>query len=332
MIDSMKKLIEQFPQNISDALEIASLKPINKSSTFINNVVICGMGGSGFGGKLISDWLINHIEIPVILCSDYDIPKFVNANTLFIASSYSGNTEETISAVNKAKNKNAFIIGVTSGGKLKSFCEEFEYQCILIPGGKPPRTQLGYSMVQLVHILSALNLIEPTFLNNIQDIPLFLEEEIEAIQNTARELAIFIHRKDLRIYSTTNDEALCIRARQQFNENAKILCSHHVIPEMNHNELVGWAGAHEKIAVLLIVADELSTQNAKRFAFFEEVISSKTKHLFQLNSKGSNIVEKSIYAIHVIDWASYYLSEMNDVDATEIEVINKLKHSLSNAN
>jgi glucose/mannose-6-phosphate isomerase len=324
----MKNLIQSFPTNLLQALEIAKANPLVKNYQQFSNCMICGLGGSGIGGKLVAAWLENQLAIPVNFCQDYDLPKYVNNKTLVIASSYSGDTEETISAVEQAHQKGAAIIAITSGGKLEAFCKKFNYTCILVPGGNPPRTQLAFSIVQLTHIFGELGMINKETLNQFEQAAQLITSEANAIHEEAKKIAEFIHEKELIIYSDAQNEAIAIRARQQFNENAKILCSHHVIPEMNHNELVGWAGGKENHAVLLLHTGNLNTQNQKRFAFSKEVIQTKTRNIYEMVTKGDTQIGKAIYLIHTIDWASLYLAEQNEVDPIEIGVIVHLKNSL----
>jgi glucose/mannose-6-phosphate isomerase len=332
----MKTLIQNFPNNLLQALEIAHENPLKKNyppirqaqGSAFNNLLICGLGGSGIGGRLVANWLYNDLDLPVGLCQDYTLPKYVNQKTLVIASSYSGDTEETLSAVEEAHAKSAAIIAITSGGKLAEFCKKNNYQFILVPGDNPPRTQLAFSIVQLTHILSELGLIKKETLNQFEQAVALLKKEEAAIHEEAKSLANFIHGKELIIYSDAKDEAIAIRARQQFNENSKILCSHHVIPEMNHNELVGWAGGNENHAVLMLHTGNVHPQNEKRFEFSKTVIKTKTQHIFELTAQGTSTIIRSLYLINVIDWASYYLAEMNEVDAVEVGVIVNLKNSL----
>lgn len=324
----MKTLIQNFPINLLQALEIANENPLRKSYSQFNNILICGLGGSGIGGRLVANWLYNDLDIPVALCQDYTLPKYVNQKTLVIASSYSGDTEETLSAVELAHAQGAEIIAITSGGKLAEFCKKHNYEYILVPGGNPPRTQLAFSIVQLTHIFGELGLIKKEILNQFELAAENLKSEEEAIRLEAKRLADFIQGKELIIYSDAKDEAIAIRARQQFNENSKILCSHHVIPEMNHNELVGWAGGKENHAVLLLHTGNVHPQNEKRIEFSKAVIESKTQHIFELKALGESTIVRSLYLINVIDWASFYLAEQTNVDAIEIGVIVHLKNSL----
>lgn len=324
----MEQLIRNFPDNLVQALQIAKDNPLKGKYPEINLVMICGMGGSGIGGKLVASWFQNELKVPVICNHDYTLPNYVNENTLVIASSYSGETEETLAAVKEAKQRGAAIVAVCSGGSLAAFCKANNYDCILIPGGNPPRTQLAFSLVQLTHILAALKLIGAHHLNSFKTAAELLRRESESIQAQAKDLADFIFKKELIIYTEAKDEAIAIRARQQFNENSKILCLHHVIPEMNHNELVGWEGAKPEHAVLFLHTGELHPQNKKRFSFSKEVFETKTEHIFVLHENNYSLIENNIFLIHIIDWASYYLALKNNVDPLDIKILNTLKRSL----
>ena len=326
----MRNLIAAFPENLTQALEIATNSPLTKSCPTFNNVVICGMGGSGIGGKLVASWIADEMTIPINFCQDYTLPNYVNNKTLIIASSNSGNTEETISAVEEAHKKGASIVGICSGGKLEAFCKQWNYDCILVPGGNPPRTQLAFSIVQLVHIFAEINLINKEKLNEFVSAGELLNSNNDEIHADAKEMANFIDKKELIIYSEAKDEAIAIRARQQFNENSKVLFNHHTIPEMNHNEMVGWYGGAERYAVLFLDTNDWHAQNVKRLAFSIETIQTKTNAIKVLKAKGESQLIKALYLIHIIDWASLYAAEKNEVDSIYIGVIDNLKASLQN--
>lgn len=324
----MIKLIKNFPNNLVEAVEIAKNNVFEKKYSDVQNVLICGLGGSGIGGKLVSQWFENELKVPVTICQTYNIPNFVNRHTLVIGSSYSGNTEETLSAIKQAHDHKAQILAVCSGGKLAEFCQNNGYEFILVPGGNPPRTQLGFSIVQLTQFFIEAGLIESDSLNLFLDAAEVLHRNTEEIKSKAKELCDFIFSKNLIIYSTSEYEGVAIRARQQFNENSKILCSHHVIPEMNHNELVGWAGGTDSHAVMLIRTNDEHPQNVKRFEFTKKVLSNKTKSILEIEANFKHRIINSLCLIHIIDWSSVYLSERMYVDPSEINVINSLKKSL----
>lgn len=326
----MDKLIAAFPDNMTEALLIASRATIDPSKHPIHNILITGMGGSGIGGKIVSQWVQDEIKIPVVLINDYNLPEFVNENTLVIGSSYSGSTEETMISLEKAKDKGARIIGICSGGDLKDFCFENNFNCIIVPGGRPPRTQLAYSVVQLVNILVQLGLIGADKLAQISSSKELILDNLEEIKAEAHKLSEFLDGKVGIFYSSAKYEGIAIRARQQFEENSKYLCWHHVLPEMNHNELVGWGGGDDRFAVVFMQTNDLIPRNQKRYEITMELIRKKTKHVFEITAKGATNVERSFYLIHLVDWASFYLAQKKGVDPIDIDVIYYLKDELAN--
>jgi glucose/mannose-6-phosphate isomerase len=325
----MEKLIAAFPQNILDALKTSKELKFQNPKNEIQNIVFVGMGGSGIGAKIISQWIQDEVNIPVLVFQDYTLPKFVNKNTLFIACSYSGNTEETLTTVEKAKETGAHIIGLTSGGGLKNFCDINDYDCVLIEGGNPPRSAMAFSLVHILNILTELKLISTAKLDEIEAAKNLLDSNIDFIKSEAKKISSFLYKKSGIFYSISDYEPILIRARQQFNENSKILCSHQVIPEMNHNELVGWAGGSNDFAVIFFDTKDLSKQNRKRFDITIDVVKRHTSNVMMVDALGENAIERSIYLIHLVDWASLYLSEMNEVDIMDIKSIEYLKSELS---
>jgi glucose/mannose-6-phosphate isomerase len=326
----MEKLVAQFPRNILDALEIARNTDFDALGEYsFSNVVICGMGGSGIGGRLVAQWTSSVAKIPIIVHQDYEVPAYVNGKTLFIASSYSGNTEETITAMKKAASLGARVVGICSGGELFRFCMERAFPVIKVPGGNPPRSALAFSVAQLLHVLQSAKIISGDFLKWFEGSKAHLSHNLETIKQEAKRLAAVAHKRNLILYSSSNFEAVTIRARQQFNENSKQLCWHHTIPEMNHNELVGWYGGNSTHAVVFFKPNNLSPANDLRFRISEGVVSEKTPHFIVIEGKGSNIVEESFYFIHIVDWASLFLADLNQKDPIDIRVIDYLKGELN---
>lgn len=324
----MEKLIQEFSSNISEALEIAAKATFVKPSQDIRNIVICGMGGSGIGGRIVAQWIQNYCSIPVLSVQDYSLPAFVNQHSLVIGSSYSGNTEETLFALEDAKAKGATIIGICSGGSLAEFCKSHHFQYVLVPGGNPPRTALAFSLVQLSNIFLQLGYAHPTILDEIANGKQLIDSNLVHIKFEAMRVAKELQKRTIAVYAGSEYEGITIRAKQQFNENSKELCWQHVIPEMNHNELVGWGGGDNRYACLFIQTGDLSVRNQKRFEISVERTKSKTDKVEILTAKGATPVEKSIYLIHLIDWISLYLSDLKHGDPIEIEIIDYLKAEL----
>lgn len=328
----MENLIHAFPQNILDALEIAKNTQLKRPVNTIQNIVICGMGGSGIGGKIAAQWVQDEIKVPITLVLDYSLPAFVNEHSLVIGSSYSGNTEETLEAVREAHKRNAHIIGICSGGALKAFCAENNYDCIIVPGGNPPRSALAFSIVQLIYIFTAFEYVPKALLDEFTASHQLLLNEKENIHTLAKEIASFMFGKVGIIYSGPQYDSIAVRARQQFNENSKFLCWTHVIPEMNHNELVGWGGGDDRFAVLFLNTVDMYARNQKRFEITQQEILKKGASVMELMAKGNSQIQRSFYLINVVDWASFYLCGMNGADIIDIKVIDYLKNELANFN
>lgn len=326
----MKQLIHDFPKHIQEALSIAKASVLKAPSNKIENVIICGMGGSGIGAKIVSNWIFDEIKIPVTLVTDYTLPAFASSNSLVIGSSYSGNTEETISALATAKTLGAHIVCVCSGGKMDEFCKENKYDCILVPGGNPPRSTLAFSLVQLLHILNSFHLIGSSSIEQMQKSSALLTNNLEEIQTVAQELSNHMFGKVGILYGETIYEGVIVRARQQFNENSKYLCWHHAIPEMNHNELVGWGGGDNRFAPVFFETSDIYPRNKKRFEITKKATEDKCGKVMTIHAKGGSRVEQSLYLIHIVDWASYYLCEANNQDIIDIKIIDYLKGELSN--
>jgi glucose/mannose-6-phosphate isomerase len=326
----MDKLITAFPQNLLDALEIAAASSIRMPAKEIRSIVICGMGGSGIGGKIVSQWVQDDLKVPIYILNDYSLPAFVGEHSLVIGSSYSGNTEETLEGIHEAHKRGAHIIGICSGGDLKEFCIENGFDCVIVPGGNPPRTQLAFSMVQLLNILVKLRLINASVLDEIQKSYELIKNELSTIYSDAERLAEFLQGKVGIIYSGPKYEGVAIRARQQFNENSKLLCWHHVIPEMNHNELVGWGGGDDRFAVVFLNTGDLIPRNQKRYNITKDLVSKKCSSVMEVCAVGDTRIQRSIYLIHLVDWASFYLSGLHQVDPMDISVIDFLKDELAN--
>lgn len=325
----MKELVADFTGQLKEALKIAQNAKITPLDKKIDNVVVTGLGGSGIGGTILTDWCKETCPVPIVTNKDYHLPGFAGENTLVVVSSYSGNTEETIQTAKEALKKGATVVAVTSGGELQKMAQKHGFDVIVVPGGNPPRGMLVYSLIQLLAYFNAFGLFKIDLEQTVDEITDLVNEHESEIQNQAREAAHFLYQSSPYIYTVEGYAGLGVRTRQQINENAKMLCNAHVIPEMNHNELVGWAGHPKDIAVLIFRNEDEDSRNIKRVEINEEIMRRYTNKILQVHSKGSNRVVRTFYHIHFGDWLSIYLAELNNVDPVEIEVINYLKGELS---
>ncbi|MBT6964593.1 MAG: bifunctional phosphoglucose/phosphomannose isomerase, partial [Flavobacteriales bacterium] len=241
----------------------------------------------------------------------------------------SGNTEETLYALEKCQLRGAEIAVITSGGKLKAIAEENKYNKIIIPGNQPPRAMFGYAFTELFFMLNHYGIIDDSFKSDFTKAIELLDTEKSDIQEQAMSLAKKMYKQTPVIYVANGFEGVAVRFRQQINENSKMLCWHHVVPEMNHNELLGWRTNVNDLAVVYFRNKSDYDRNQIRMDINKKVISKFTENITEIWSKGDSLIENSLYHINLGDWVSWYLSEMNNVDAIEIDVIDFLKGELA---
>ena len=200
---------------------------------------------------------------------------------------------------------------------------------VIIPGGMPPRTCLGYSFIQQLFILDHYDLIDNFYQTALEDAIKLLDEEEENIKQLANDIAGKLANKIPVIYVACNMESIAVRFRQQINENSKMLALHHVIPEMNHNELVGWRKKSDDIGVVFFLNEDDFIRIQQRMEINKEVIRKYTSNIIEIYSKGNSFVERAMYLVHVGDWISYYLAANRNMDAVEVEVMDYLKGELA---
>ena len=327
----MKDLIEKFSEQLKTAASIAETYtlPSNEPAREIREVVIAGLGGSAFGGEITRKVAEKQSHVPIQIYRSYAVPAHVGPHTLVIISSYSGNTEETLEAFQQAMQAGAMIVCITSGGKVAEIARANNFDLVIIPGGYPPRAAAGLSFVQQLSVLHARGIIA----DYRQD----LQEAIQLVQHfedhaSAENLAKLLKNNIPVLYSSDVFEPAAIRWRQQINENAKQLCWHHVVPEMNHNELVGWIypkNLMDNLHVILIRSSLDYDRTAMRFDINKAIIAKSCKHITEVYGKGDSLLAQLVYLLHFGDWVSLYLAIENQVDPTPVAVIDFLKGELA---
>jgi glucose/mannose-6-phosphate isomerase len=325
----MLELIKNFPGQLREALQIGeNAKLVAASAKGIQNIVVCGLGGSGIGGDLLAELLKDEVKVPILVNKGYFLPAYVSEHTLLILCSYSGNTEETVSCAQAALSKGLKPVCITSGGKLEEIANANGLPLIKIPGGHPPRACLGYSTIQLFYVLKYYGLISDAFVTLISDATSFLEKEQDAIKLQAELLSKQLVDKVIIGYAEDKYGSTVLRLKQQINENSKMTCWFNVFPELNHNELVGWRDTISNLAVLLFRTDDVFDRVAHRMDYTKDVIVGHLNSVHEVTAKGSNSFEKHFYLIHFGDWLSYHLALLHKVDVTEVNVITNLKKKL----
>lgn len=326
----MDKLIARFGEQLSEAVEIGNAATITKPKSKINKVYVAGLGGSGIGADFVSAIIRQEAEVPYLVGKGYKIPSYVDKNTLAIISSYSGNTEETIASFKQIEKTGAKIVIISSGGKLIKAAQRKKYNYVQVPSDWPsPRACLGYSLVAQLAVLNKLGLIGEKSLKSISKSVKLITKETSSIKRSARSIAKKLHNKMPIIYAEDRIEPVAVRLRQQINENAKSLCWHHVVPEMNHNELVGWKDKDKDLVVLYLRNTDDYKRNQIRMDINQKIIKKCTPNIINVYSKGTDLVQRMMYLVHLGDWISWYLSQLRGQDAIEVNVIDYLKGELA---
>ena len=305
----------------------------------IKNIVFTGVGGSAIGADVIRSYTTGEMKIPIFVNRNYTLPNFVDENTLLFSSSYSGNTEETLSAYEEAKKKNARIVAISSDGTLEKLAKEDSVPFIEIPTGIPPRCALGYSFIPLLLVLGKLGFIK----NKEKDIDEVVEvlgnlkselgpnSSVEA--NLAKKLALALQRRYPIIYGANEHvDVVATRWRGQLAENSKHLSSHHVFPEMNHNEIVGWDFPEELMGqfVVIFLRDKKDHERvARRMDITRNMLKKKGITIVEVISKGKGLLSRMMSLIYIGDMASFYLAILNGVDPTPVDRVTYLKKELA---
>lgn len=225
--------------------------------------------------------------------------------------------------------KHAQVICITSGGKIKELAEEHNFDTIIIPGGKPPRSCIGYSLVQLLKIIQFNGFTKTNLLEQVSASIALLNKEKEGIKNESMTIAKLLVNKLTVIYSLGTCEGVAVRFRQQINENSKMLCWHHTLPEMNHNELVGWTTKNDNLAVITFRTSFDFERTIKRYEICKELFSKYSSSITDIIAKGNSKLEQYLYLIHIGDWISCDVADLRGVDPIEVDVITNLKNELA---
>ncbi len=275
------------------------------------NIVIAGMGGSGVAGQIFREM---YSEVPVHLVDDYSIPRFVSRETLFIGISYSGNTEETVSATKEARRKKAHVVTISSGGKLKGLGN----QHIAIPNATlQPRSATGYMLMPL---LNSFGMVKK---KSIQSAYWLLSElDKDNSECKAHAKAIMQGEKIPCIFGSRPFASIAYRWKTQFNENAKVLAYSNSFPELNHNDTMAIAQTYSKGKFYFMVFASERERIRKRIAVTADITDAQFN---EIRAKGRSDFEKAMYLLHYGDYISYHLGRMRNVAPEDVSLIQKLK-------
>ena len=334
----MYQWIADFPKQIEESVRIGKEAKIKLNVKGVQNIVLTGLGGSAIGGDLLRSYLVKELDIPFAVNRYYTLPEFVGKNTLVIVSSYSGNTEETISAHKEAMKRKARILCISTGGETARMAKKFKQPWIQIPPGLSPRAALGYSFFPLLVVLSRLGFIKPKDRDIKETIQLLKNKSLsfgnpESPENAPLKLAERLKGQLPVIYSPAEHlDTVNIRWRGQIAENAKQLSSGHVLPEMNHNELVGWKVLTDLMKHMhVIFLKDFGTYKrvAIREGITKQVVSMYAGEVSEVASEGRGLLARMFSLIYFGDWVSLYLAILNNENPEPVAIIDYLKSELS---
>lgn len=301
----------------------------------IHSVIVTGLGGSAMSGDLLQNFCIGEIKIPYSVNRNYFLPEYADEHSLVIVSSYSGNTEETISALNHALKNECQVICISTGGKISQTAKENNIPVVVLPAGLQPRYALGLSFFSLLKIFQTLNLIpvQSKYVEEIRELWKVNGETFSNESNPALSFAEKIVGYTPIIYSAADiTSAVGYRFKCQFNENSKLHAFHNVIPELNHNEIIGWESFDEDnfhSKLITIFDDSYLPQIKKRFEITSELAAKTGIEVLDLSSNKNHLKVRLMDLIYFTDWITYYVAVLRAFDPTEINNINTLKERLA---
>lgn len=307
------------------------------SKTSIRTLVIAGMGGSALAAQMLNTW--PGLDIPFQIVRDYNLPRFVDANTLFVASSYSGNTEETLSVLEHASNTNAQIVVIASGGELVKIANARQYTLFQIPANLQPRMAVFYNFVALVQLLQQAGVIEVVRQDELSRTADWLSKQfqnwlptIATAQNSAKKIAQEIMGRSVVIYSGPLLFAAAYKWKISFNENAKNIAWCNQLPEFNHNEFLGWTSHPEQkpYAIIDLRSNLENPQIQKRFSVSSRLLSGLRPSPIIIEAQGSTVLQQLLWTVLLGDFVSLYLALLNGLNPTPVDLIEKFKQELKN--
>lgn len=332
-MNKMQPLIKGFTKQLKDALEPGQYSKINPAPEEIRQVVIAGMGASGICGPLAWSLLQDELKIPVISLKGYHVPAFINQNTLFVALSFSGNTEETTGCLEKAHKAGAHCTAITSGGKIQEIAQASGMDLILIPGNsKNAGASIGFLTFSLLFMLHHKGLIGSSFINQAESLIKLLEQEENEIIKKGEKIGNGIKGYLPVIYADNRLLPVAMRFQQQINLNGKHLAHVNEFPEMNHNEIAGWEHPEQVLEdskVFFLKTDYDHPRVRERYEICRNTFSQRATNIIELEAKGKNLTEQYFYLIHLADWISYYLALANDADPFPVKAVDDVKSELA---
>jgi len=336
---NMYQRVYEFPQQLQAGFNL----PVNGDLSGFNpgqfrNIIVAGMGGSAIGGDFVRSYLANELTIPMYINRNYGLPRFVGADSLVIASSYSGNTEESLAAFEEAMSRGCKIVVATTGGKLLAMAQANNCPYIVLPGGFEPRAALGYSFGPILKLMQVIGFVgsqEQIVADTVAALTASgkkLAMNVPTSRNEAKKLAQKLKDKIGIVYAGADYyDVAAVRFKGQICENGKHLAYANIAPEFNHNELVGFdypKALVRKLHVIWLTGPADSKGVTNRVKVVDKILKGKRIATVTVKAKGPNRLAEIFSLVQFGDLMSYYLALVNKTDPSPVHVINKLKTAL----
>jgi glucose/mannose-6-phosphate isomerase len=302
-----------------------------------DNIIVAGLGGSAIGGDLFKDWAKNQLKVPIEVSREYKLPAYANKKTLVFITSYSGDTEETLSSFLDALKRKCMIYCISSGGTLLKYAKKLKVPYLQVSSGMPPRAALPYMLLPLLVYMEKAGLVKgvkeelnETF-SLLEKISEENSPEKPTNENFAKNTAQNIGESAPVVYGFGVYRSVAQRFKQQFNENSKSAAKWEYFPELNHNEVVGWEGRGEQckwFSVIFIRDIDEPVEIESRIETTKQIMERVGLVMFDLEVQGKSLLAKMLSTIVVGDFVSVYLAVLHGVDPTPVRTVNILKDTL----
>jgi glucose/mannose-6-phosphate isomerase len=336
--DNMLDRIKDLGTQVRDAWKIGKSATIPPTYSDVRAIVLCGMGGSAIGGDFAAALLADELKIPMVIHRDYGLPAFVGRDTLVIASSYSGNTEESLSSLELAQKRGAKVLALTTGGKVAEIAKGANYPLVTFSYKAQPRAALGYSLGLVLGTLVRMGFVRD-LQNDVEGALADLakiEERVHegARTNDAKKMAIELYGRVIVAYGAGVMGVMARRVKGQWNENAKNWSAFDIMSELNHNAVVGFPHppiARDALTVLLLRSDRDNPRHRIRFDVTAELLDRAGIQHKTLKFPGGSMLSEVLQMVMFTDYVSFYLALLNGADPSEVRSIDYLKDRLAKA-
>ncbi len=315
-----------FPDHIADAIRLGADPAVRDT---INAILFVGMGGSAIGGELVQQLFVDSCTIPIMVHRGYELPAWADEKTLVVATSYSGNTAETISCFREALKRGCTTVSISSNGMLEELSGSSDCH-IAIPQGMQPRAALAYLMLPPLKIMEQHGLVAlpdmEQVAGEVREYSEHLNPDVPSVDNPAKQLATST-RGMPAIYGHGYLGAVATRWRQQFNENAKMAAADYAVPEANHNELMSWVDGQRDVTCIFLRQPDEPDAIARRIDYMAEIYGRHAR-VEEITAHGQSHLARMLCMVYLGDWVSVYLALRRDVDPTPVSLIEALKQRL----